>query len=138
MARAVILYDADCGFCLWSLEKILAWDRHKRLRPVALQDPEADRLLPGMDHRQKMRSWHLVLPDGGVYSSGAAVAPLMKLLPGGTPLAVVAAAFPGSTDALYRWVARNRGTLGRVLRARRNRPTPGTRSASSRSRRPSR
>ena len=138
MKRAIILYDADCGFCLWSLHKILAWDRHNRLRPVALQDAEADRLLGGMDKRQKMRSWHLVTPDGKVYSSGAAVAPLMQLLPGGTPFAALASAFPRSTESVYRWVARNRGTLGRVLHARRDSATPGRRSASSSSRRSSR
>jgi predicted DCC family thiol-disulfide oxidoreductase YuxK len=136
--RAIILYDADCGFCLWSLQKILAWDRHNRLRPVALQDPEAARLLPGMEERQRMRSWHLVTEDGTVYSSGAAVAPLMRLLPGGTPFAAVASAFPRSTESLYRWVARNRGTLGRVLRAGRDPSMRGRRSASSRSRRSSR
>jgi predicted DCC family thiol-disulfide oxidoreductase YuxK len=136
--QAVILYDADCGFCLWSLHKILAWDRHNRLRPVALQDPEADRLLPGMDTRQKMRSWHLVTPDGTVYSSGAAVPPLMRLLPGGTPVAALASTFPGSTESLYRWVARNRGTIGRVLRSRRDSATPDRRTASSSSRRSSR
>ena len=137
MERAVILYDADCGFCRWSLQKILAWDRQNRLRPVALQDPEADRLLGGMNREEKMSSWHLVMPDGTVHSSGDAVPPLMRLLPGGTPLAAVASAFPRSTEAMYRWVARNRGTLGRVLRAR----PPlkrDTRSASSRTRRPSR
>ena len=135
MQQAVILYDADCGFCLWSLHKILAWDRHNRLRPVPLQDAEADRLLAGMDKRQKMRSWHLIMPDGTVYSSGAAVAPLMQLLPGGTPIAALASAFPRSTESLYRWVARNRGTLGRALHARPDSSTPGKKTASSRSRR---
>ena len=42
-ARAVLLYDRECGFCRSSLELVLAWDRRGRLRPVALQDPEADR-----------------------------------------------------------------------------------------------
>ncbi len=138
MGQAVVLYDADCGFCRWSLEKVLAWDRNNRLRPVALQDPEADRLLPGMSRREKMRSWHLVTEDGTVYSSGAAVPPLMRLLPGGTPFAQVAAAFPRSTGSLYRLVARNRGTLGRIVRSGSIRSRRGTKSASSTSRRSSR
>ena len=136
--RAAVLYDADCGFCRWSLQKVLAWDRHDRLRPVALQDPEADRLLDGMDDRERMRSWHLVTPDGSVYSSGAAVPPLMRLLPGGTPLAAVAAVFPRGTESLYRWVSRNRGTLGRVFHARPEAITRDTKSSSSARRRPSR
>ena len=40
-----VLYDADCGFCRWCLAQLLRLDRHGRLRPVALQDPEADLLL---------------------------------------------------------------------------------------------
>jgi predicted DCC family thiol-disulfide oxidoreductase YuxK len=66
MEQAIILYDADCGFCRWATDKLLAWDRRRRLRPVALQDPEAEKLLPGMPEEQKMGSWHLV-SDGRIY-----------------------------------------------------------------------
>ena len=114
MTPAPILYDADCGFCRWSLSRFLAWDRHGRLRPVALQDPEADALLPNMSEEEKMDSWHLVV-DGRVYSAGAAFPPLFRLLPGGRPFAALAAAFPGATERLYRFVSRNRGRLGRRL-----------------------
>jgi predicted DCC family thiol-disulfide oxidoreductase YuxK len=109
---AVLLYDAACGFCRRSVARILGWDRQGRLRPVVLQDPEADELLPGMDLEQRMASWHLVAPDGTVYSGGAVVPPLMRLLPGGRPIAALAAAFPGTTERVYRWVARNRGPVG--------------------------
>lgn len=112
----MVLYDADCGFCRWAVAKILAWDRAGALRSVALQDPEAERLLAGVDGGQRMASWHLVTPAGRVHSGGAALAPLLRLLPGGCPLAAVAAALPGLAEAVYRWVARNRGRLGRMLR----------------------
>jgi predicted DCC family thiol-disulfide oxidoreductase YuxK len=115
MERPAILYDADCGFCRWSTDRLLAWDRHRRLRPVALQSPEADRLLGGMDEDRKMSSWHLVTPDGRVYSAGPAVPPLMRLLPGGRPLAVLAETFPGLTQRLYRWVADHRDRIAKVL-----------------------
>jgi predicted DCC family thiol-disulfide oxidoreductase YuxK/mRNA-degrading endonuclease RelE of RelBE toxin-antitoxin system len=72
----VVLYDAGCGLCRWSIAKILGWDRGGALHQVALQDPEAEWLLPGMDSQQRMASWHLVTPEGRVYSGGAAVAPL--------------------------------------------------------------
>jgi predicted DCC family thiol-disulfide oxidoreductase YuxK len=113
--RAVLLYDRDCGFCRWSLAKILAWDRQGRIRPQTLQSPEADRLLAGMDGDRKMASWHLVTADGRVRSSGAAVPALLQLLPGGRPLAGVAAAVPGLTERAYRFVARHRDRLGRML-----------------------
>jgi hypothetical protein len=50
--------------------KLLALDRRRRIEPVALQDPRADELLPGMDEETKMRSWHLVRDDGRVTSAG--------------------------------------------------------------------
>jgi predicted DCC family thiol-disulfide oxidoreductase YuxK len=115
MDRSVVLYDQDCGFCRWATGKLLAWDRRERLRAVALQAPEADELLPGLDRHQQMASWHLVAPDGCVRSAGRAVAPLLRLLPGGTPLAVLAESFPKSTDRLYDWVSRHREPLGSLL-----------------------
>lgn len=115
MERAVILFDNDCGFCRWSLSKILAWDRHGQLRPVALQSPDADDLLKGMDPERKMASWHLLAPDGRTYSGGQAVSPLARLLPAGAPIAWLASAFPRTTDRAYWWVARHRDRLGRAL-----------------------
>jgi predicted DCC family thiol-disulfide oxidoreductase YuxK len=107
-----ILYDRDCGFCRWSLAKLLGWDRHRRLRPVALQDPAADRLLAGMSEEERMASWHLVEPGGTVHSGGAAFAPLLRMLPGGVPLAGVAERMPGLMEGGYRFVAGHRSAIG--------------------------
>jgi predicted DCC family thiol-disulfide oxidoreductase YuxK len=109
MNEAAIFYDRSCSFCRRSVERVLRWDRKRRLRPVALQDPEADELLGGMDEGRKMASWHLVTADGTVYSAGAAFPPLLRLLPGGRPLGALAAAFPGLTERAYQHVARTRG-----------------------------
>ena len=116
MSGATILYDADCGFCKWSLGLFLRWDRRDSLRPVALQSPEADRLLGPMDADTKMASWHLVTPDGEVHSAGRAVEPLMRLLPGGRPFAAAARAMPRLTDRGYAFVAGHRTPLGRLVR----------------------
>jgi predicted DCC family thiol-disulfide oxidoreductase YuxK len=116
--QSVLLYDSDCGFCRWAVDRVLAWDRKSRLRPVAFQDPEADRLLPGIDAETKMASWHLVTTDGRVFSGGAVAPPLLRLLPGGRPLAAIAAAFPGATERGYRWVSRNRDRFGRLAGTR--------------------
>jgi predicted DCC family thiol-disulfide oxidoreductase YuxK len=117
LRRAIVLYDGDCGFCRWSLAKLLAWDRRGGLRPVALQSPEADLLLPGMGEEERLASWHLVTDDDRVLSAGAAVEPLMRLLPGGAPLAALARALPGATERAYRLVAGRRGLLGRLVTA---------------------
>lgn len=126
MERAVIVFDDDCGFCRWSLSRILAWDRHGHLRPVALQSPEADDLLEGMDPERKMASWHLVAADGRTYSGGEAVSPLARLLPCGAPIASLAKAFPRTTDRVYGWVAGHRDRLGRALGERACAVDPGT------------
>jgi predicted DCC family thiol-disulfide oxidoreductase YuxK len=110
-----LLYDAGCGFCRWSLAKVLACDRRGRLRPVALDSAEADALLGGMSEERRMASWHLVGPDGEVRSAGAAVAPLMRLLPGGAPIAWLAGRFPRLTERAYRCVAEHRAALGRLI-----------------------
>ncbi|HZD79171.1 MAG TPA: DUF393 domain-containing protein [Actinomycetota bacterium] len=120
MERATVLFDLECGFCRWTADRLAAWDRRGRLRFVALQEPEADRLLPGMPEERKMGSWHLVLPNGRVRSAGDAVAPLMRRLPGGGPIAALATALPGPTERLYAFVSRHRDGLAQVLGPRRS------------------
>lgn len=114
--RAALLYDRDCGFCRWSLGVVMAWDRRGRLRPVALQDREADRLLADLDRDRRMGSWHLIAPGGSRYSAGAAAAPLLRELPGGAPAAALAERFPALTEAAYRAVAAHRSGLHRLIR----------------------
>jgi predicted DCC family thiol-disulfide oxidoreductase YuxK len=113
-----VLFDGDCGFCRWSLALILCWDRRRLLRPVALQDADADRLLTGMPEAKRMASWHLVGPDGMVLSAGSAAGPLVRLLPGGGPLAALFERFPRVTEAGYRWIAEHRSVPGRLLTKR--------------------
>lgn len=115
MNKATLLYDADCGFCRWSIDRILRWDRRGALRVVPIQSAEGAALLGDMEEERRLASWHLVGEDGVVRSAGAAAAPLLRLLPGGKPMAVIAALFPKSTDRLYRLVARNREKFGRML-----------------------
>jgi len=117
-ARATVLYDRDCGFCRWTLARLLALDRAQRLRPVALQSPEGRRLLPGMSDEQRLASAHLVTPDGRVHSGGDAVAPLLRRLPAGRPLSALAGLAPGLWRVGYGWVAGRRGVFGpRIPRA---------------------
>ena len=112
---ASLLYDADCGFCRWSLAQVLRLDRRGRLRPVSLREPEADILLSGMAREDRMASWHLVDEAGRIYSGGAAFAPLLRLIPGGGPLAVPLAAFPSIGKVAYQIVASRRSWLGRLV-----------------------
>jgi predicted DCC family thiol-disulfide oxidoreductase YuxK len=115
MPEATLFYDSDCGFCRWCLGKVLAWDRRRALRPVALQSEQASRLLAGMPEEKRLASWHLVDGDGAVRSAGAAFPGLFRLLPGGAPLAALTSRAPRATDRAYRWVAGNRSRWGRLV-----------------------
>jgi predicted DCC family thiol-disulfide oxidoreductase YuxK len=112
---AIVLYDRDCGFCKWTLDKILGWDRKHRLRSVAIQSEEGNRVLAAIDAAKRLDSWHLVTDDGALYSAGAAAGPLARLLPGGRPLAALFGAFPGLTESAYRYVARHRDRWARLI-----------------------
>jgi predicted DCC family thiol-disulfide oxidoreductase YuxK len=114
LGRDAIVYDDDCGFCRWSLGLVLLWDRRRELRPVALQDPEAEELLRDMPPEERARSWHLVSEEG-VSSAGAAAPLLLRRLPGGALLAVVFERLPGPTERGYRLIADNRSKLGKLL-----------------------
>jgi predicted DCC family thiol-disulfide oxidoreductase YuxK len=111
----VVVYDRDCGFCRWSLARVLDLDRRRALRPVALQDPEADDLLWPMARERRFASAHIVTPDGSVYSGGHAVEPLVRLLPAGAPLAPAARLLSGPLDGAYRVIVHFRGLLGRLV-----------------------
>jgi predicted DCC family thiol-disulfide oxidoreductase YuxK len=118
MARATVIYDADCGFCKFSLALLLAWDRREILEILALGSPEADRLLADLTPEQRNSSWHLVDESGRRNSAGAALAPVLALLPGGRGPAALVARVPRVTERGYRWVVDHRGSLGRFVPAR--------------------
>ena len=120
---ATVIYDADCGFCKWSLALLLTWDRSRSavpeaLRPLPLGTEEADRLLADLSPEDRDASWHLIEDAGVRTSAGAALAPALSLLPGGRLPAAAVARMPRLTERGYRWVAEHRGLLGRFVPAR--------------------
>jgi predicted DCC family thiol-disulfide oxidoreductase YuxK len=119
--RHILLYDEDCSFCTWAVGKVLAWDRHGRVRAVPIQGAVGDRLLAEVPPEKRLDSWHLVTPSGRILSGGAdATQELARVLPGGRPLAALFQAFPGATERAYRWVVAHRGRLAQLgLRGRR-------------------
>jgi predicted DCC family thiol-disulfide oxidoreductase YuxK len=116
--RALVLYDRDCGFCRWTLAKLLAWDRRKLLRPVPIDSAEGRHLLHDLSPDERDASWHFVDAAGNRASAGGAAPPLLRLLPGGRLPAALLSRFPAGTERAYAWVARNRSVLGRPLTAR--------------------
>jgi predicted DCC family thiol-disulfide oxidoreductase YuxK len=113
--RWAILYDADCGLCMWLLSALLRWDRAARLHPIALQRAEADDLLQELTPAERMASWHLISPTGERRSGGAALPPLLRALPGGRLPAAGFARFPRLSERGYRWVADHRSQLSKLV-----------------------
>jgi predicted DCC family thiol-disulfide oxidoreductase YuxK len=111
----LVLYDGDCGLCKWLLAGLLRFDRAGRLRPIALQRPEADVLLADLDPVERMASMHVVSPDGTRMSAGAALPQLLRLLKCGRLPAAVCERFPRLTSAAYQWVATHRIGISRFV-----------------------
>ena len=103
--RTWLLYDADCGLCKFVVARVLELDRRHRYLPLALQDPRAAELLPGMSEQQRLESFHLVTADGSVHSAGDGLAALVPPL----------RRFPRAASRLYWLVAGNRDRLGKLI-----------------------
>jgi predicted DCC family thiol-disulfide oxidoreductase YuxK len=103
--QAWLLYDADCGLCKFAVARVLELDRARRFRPLALQDAKAAALLPGLSEEERMRSFHVVDPDGTVHSAGDGVASVFPPLKRAPRLA----------SRAYWLVADNRDRLGKLL-----------------------
>ena len=118
---ATVLFDLDCGFCRWSLAQLLAWDRRGRLRAVPIQSQVGGQLLAGLAPERRLASWHLVTASGQRLSAAAALAPLLRRLPGGRPLAALAERLPSAVERGYRFVAEHRPVFSQLVsdRARR-------------------
>ena len=110
-----VLYDEECGFCRWSADKLTAWDGRRRLTFSPIQSAWGAELLHALPVAERLDSVHAVTPDGRVWSGGQAVRVVLAELPGGRSPASIAATFPGSTERIYRLVARHRNRLGGVL-----------------------
>ncbi|MGZ5289868.1 MAG: thiol-disulfide oxidoreductase DCC family protein [Actinomycetota bacterium] len=113
--ETLVLYDEDCGFCRWSADRLRAWDRAESVAFRSIQAAERAGMLETIEPVSRYASWHVVTPDGRIWSGGAAVPPLTRRLPGGRALAAIAEAFPDGTDHLYRFLARHRDRFGTAL-----------------------
>ncbi|HLY08640.1 MAG TPA: DCC1-like thiol-disulfide oxidoreductase family protein [Planctomycetota bacterium] len=101
-----VLYDGHCVLCLKSKEKLEHWRTAPRMSFLALQSPDARRLVPEMDEKHYQGSMHVV-EEGKIYSAHEGWYRLMTLAP--LPLGLLAALTPVFVARpMYAWVARNR------------------------------
>ena len=114
-----MLYDEKCGFCRLSAKSAMRLDDDDRLRAVAIQSEEGQRLLTEVPEHLRLATFHLVTPGGHVLSGPDAAPYLARLLRGGHVPSRAMRRFPDQTAKAYGFVSRHRSTLGKLgLRAR--------------------
>jgi len=111
-SRWALVYDHDCGMCRVAAALVMLADRRRRLEPVALQDSRITGILAPVPRERWSRSWHLAAPDGRVYSGGAAIPVLCRLLPGFGLLGLLSGAAPDMAERVYAGLAGNRRRIG--------------------------
>lgn len=109
-----LLYDGDCGFCRLAVKAVMRLDDDQRLRVVAIQSEEGQRLLTEVPPERRLDSVHLVTPGGTVLSGPDAAVPLSRLLRGGHVPSRAMRRFPDQTARAYDFISRHRGTLGKA------------------------
>lgn len=110
-AQNQIIYDGQCHFCIWSIQKLLIMDLFGHLKKVDYHAWEdVKKLHPNLDREKCHSQLHLIEPNGKLYGGFFIFRRLCLKLPMLYPLIPIFY-FPGSGLAgpwVYRWVARNR------------------------------
>ena len=109
-----LIYDGDCDFCRRCVRLLARWDTHRRVRTAPFQDAGALAGLPTIPRAALEAAMQLVTPSGGVLGGARAAPSILRLLPGGRPLAALLhlPGVPALAGRVYAAVARNRHRLG--------------------------
>jgi len=84
-----LVYDSDCGPCM-SFSNVVGFiDAKHAIGRVGLAEADASGLLDALPPQVRHTSFHLVSPDGEVWSGANAFPTLLGLLPGGWPASEV-------------------------------------------------
>ena len=105
--RLLVLYDGGCGICLHSRDLFELFDRRGTVANDRIAR-HAGGLLADLDREDTYSSFHVVHPDGRRESAGDGLAALLEALGPLRPVGRVMRRFPGPTQSLYEWFARNR------------------------------
>lgn len=108
-ARAVrVIFDSDCGICLWICRLLKRLDPWQRLTFIGSE--ETERLPPGLDPKRCETSVVVLDAAGRFYFEEKAVRRVVRALPGGILLAawLYVPGLSHLVGAGYRWVAAHR------------------------------
>lgn len=108
--RNVLIYDAECRFCVASRRWLQRWDRHRRVTFLPFQTAEARAFLPELAGASCMDAMRFVDDQGRVSAGVEALRNMLPLLPMGRLLAHLfrIPGFSHGANFAYRHLARNR------------------------------
>lgn len=112
----MLLYDGECRLCRFAARCVVRLDRRHELAFLPLQDDAASGLLAALSENERLDTWRIAQPDGSLTGYGAGVPDLLDAMRLTRPAGRLLGQVPdGVLEALYRAVARNRGSLGRFV-----------------------
>lgn len=116
-ARATVLYDGDCPFCVFQMKMLtwLDWGHQARLRPIS--DPEAAALAPHLRREDLLEAMHCITPDGKTFRGARAIRYLGLKMPLLVPLGLFLwiPGVMGVAERVYSFVSRNRLVVSRLF-----------------------
>ncbi len=121
MSREFFLaYDADCGPCAVFKRALEFLDGYHRFAFVSLTDADARGFLNGVPPSLRLRSFHLVAPDGTLLSGADALPTVVSLFPSGGVVSKAILLAPGgfrTVGFFYRVLSRlhNSGSCKHAL-----------------------
>ncbi|MDG6909429.1 MAG: DUF393 domain-containing protein [Nitrososphaerota archaeon] len=92
--KCALVYDAACGPCTRFKDGVKFLDARRRMDYLGLAEADMTGRLEPVDPVRRYRSFHLVSPEGRVWSGADALPQLAALLPGGFPLSRALAMCP--------------------------------------------
>lgn len=122
--RPVVLYDDGCRFCIAMAKLAMRWDRRKRLAFLPWSDERAQEWMAALDPEVRDATMHIKLRDGRLLSGPGTFAVVLSFLPGMRWLGRLGRRNKVAGKALgktYKFVARRRGTLSKLVPGRGNR-----------------
>lgn len=78
-----LVYDSGCGSCMLFKDAVELLDAKRAMEYIGLVDAESSGRLDAVDPALRQRSFHLISPNGRVWSGAGALPGLAVFLPGG-------------------------------------------------------
>ena len=110
MTRPILIYDAQCRFCLLSKRLMAQWDRNGQIRFLPFQNNEAKQWITTIDSGYRLNAMQLVDRDGTRFLGIDAFYAMLPYLPMGRFVSAFLR-LPGMfglARSVYRIIAKNR------------------------------